>query len=369
MRPPISSSLLDLAPQRLPNHCTTRYKADDVCVALKDLAERDRLLLVTLYGQLTALLFAIADTASDDARKWHDVGLWIGKSKLDRIIDEVRELGVQSHEQNPSTKLSKAMHDLRGGALSALLGRLQLLDHLPRDSEQLKTLFVLARDHLKIMRSAVVDLDEVRHEADKRPKSHDIQLILDKWQDSVIGPKWEQRPVRMSIDCRYAGALTECCLESAAVDRIFYNVANNACRHVVGARIDMAIFPVPDPASECLRFVLSNRVGEEDVAYLESMGHEGAASRAVQGKGLDLPRLFEPAVSSTGSGYGLTVVADFVAGAFGLRDSRQALRERYVGAILEEGIFRVWFHWPAANNALPPKLDDYRQPDESLSEP
>ena len=72
--------------------------------------------------------------------------------------------------------------------------------------------------------------------------------------------------------------------------------------------------------------------------------------------------LFEPGASSKGSGFGLTVVADFVADAFGLRDRQEALRERYVGAVVDGRTFRVWFHWPMANSDLPPKLDDYHRP-------
>ena len=46
-----------------------------------------------------------------------------------------------------------------------------------------------------------------------------------------------------------------------------------------------------------------------------------------------------------------------------------ALHERYVGAILDGLTFRVWFHWPTAHEGLPPKLDDYHRPGQSLSEP
>ena len=158
-------------------------------------------------------------------------------------------------------------------------------------------------------------------------------------------------------------------MESAAVDRIFYNLANNACRHAVGERIEMAIFPVPESPGECLRFVLSNEVSEQDAAYLLSLIQSGGADSVDRGSGQSLFALFAPKVSSTGSGYGLTVVADFVAAAFGLRDSKEALRERYVGAVLDSRTFRVWFHWPMANNNLPQKLDDVHRPEQSLSEP
>ncbi len=62
-------------------------------------------------------------------------------------------------------------------------------------------------------------------------------------------------------------------------------------------------------------------------------------------------------------------MADFVAGAFGLRDRTEALHKRYVGAILDGQTFRVWFHWPTAHEGLPEKLDDYHQPQQSLTEP
>ena len=168
--------------------------------------------------------------------------------------------------------------------------------------------------------------------------------------------------------CRYEGALTECCLESAALDRIFYNLANNACRHAATDQLEMAIFPIPQPPGDCLRFVLSNEVGETDAASLHSLLRHGGADSVDRGSGASLFRLFEPAVSSTGSGFGLTVVAEFVAGAFGLRNRAEALRERYVGAVLESCTFRVWFHWPMASDEHPQKLDDFHRPEESLSE-
>ncbi len=358
-----------LAPLDLPNYRKARYVGDDLCVALDQLVERDQEITRDLYSVLTELLFAIVDPDTDDARKWRDVAGWAEDRRLNKIIDEVRELGVASHAESPGEELATAMHDVRGGAMSALLGRLQLLDRLPRDENQLKTLFVLTRDHLKIMRSAVVGLDDVRRDADRKHKSHDMRLMLDKWHDSVVGPKWRERPVRMTVDCRYEGALTECCLESAAIDRIFYNLANNACRHAVGGRIEMVVFPLPRSVDGVLRFVLSNEIGGEDAAFLRSRVATQGADSVDKGSSRSLLALFEAEVSSTGSGFGLTVVAQFVAGAFGLRNAREALRERYVGAILEEQTFRIWFHWPMANNAYPPKLDDFHQPDSSLSEP
>ena len=369
LRPPVAEPLLALAPLHLPSRRRVRFAGDDLCVSLERLAERDRSLIGKLYEALSKLLFAIADPTADDGKRWRGVLLWTQRHQMDAFIDQVRELGAATHTQDESEEVAKAMHDVRGGALSALLGRLQLLTRLPHDEEQLKTLFVLTRDHLKIMRNALVGLDEPRREADRTPKAHAMRLMMEKWHESVVGPKWNERPVRMNVDCRYDGALTECCLESAAIDRIFYNLANNACRHVAGDRLDMAIFPIPEPPGECLRFVLSNEVGEADAAYLRALERTDGADSADRGSGLSLLALFEPEVSSTGSGFGLTVVADFVASAFGLRHRGEALRERYLGAVLEGRTFRVWFHWPMASDNLPTKVDDFRHPESSLREP
>ncbi len=366
--PPPPKALLALAPLHLRNFREHRYLGENLHVALEQLALYDQTLARGLYASLSELLAIIVNKSAGDARKWEEVAGWTHRYHLDALIDELKHLGVASHLQGSSEALTKAMHDVRGGALSALLGRLQLLGHLRHDEKQLQTLFVLTRDHLKIMRSAVVGLDEPRRRADQEPKSHDVFLILEKWHESIIGPKWQERPVRMFMDCRYQGALTECCLESAAIDRIFYNLAGNACRHSAGERVEMVVFPIPEPPGECLRFVLSNQVSETDAAYLHTLLLSGADGEGPQ-RGGSLRVLFEPRVSTTGSGYGLTVVADFVAGAFGLKDRTEALHKRYVGAILDGHTFRVWFHWPVADSSLPPKLDDLHQPERSLSAP
>ena len=365
----VPAALLNLAPLRLPNHRQVRYVADDLCVRLEQLAGRDQTLLRDLYKKLSALLFTLADTGTDDAGKWEGVSRWIDRHNLDRLIDEVRELGLASQERDNSEMLSMTLHDVRGGALSSLLGRLQLFGYLRVLPEALNVLFVQTRDHLKIMRSAVVGLDEERRNADRTPKAHAMDLILSKWHGSTVGPNWRERSIRMEIDCHYEGPLTECCLESAAIDRIFYNLADNAARYAADDRLKMVVFPLPEPPGECLRFVLSNRVNAEDAGRLSSSPEAGGADSAHLGNGQSLFALFEPEELPGGSGLGLAVVADFVAGAFGLGDRHEALRQRYVGAILDGQTFRVWFHWPMGHEGLPQKLDDYHQPEQSLSEP
>ena len=340
-----------------------------MCVDLHQLAERDQTLILGFYQNLTRLLFDLANPSNDDAGKWRDVARWVQQHPLDPFIEEVRELGAASGVHGTDEALAKVIHDIRGGALSALLGRLELLERRPPNEGELNTLFVLVRDHLKIMRSALVGLDDPRRNADRKPQAHAMQLMVAKWHEATVGPKLEGRSIRLFMDCRFEGALTECCLESAAIDRIFYNLVNNACRHAATDRLDMTVFPIPDEAGSCLRFVLSNEVNDKDAAHLRLITEGSQTPGDNQGQGATLSPLFTPKVTTTGSGFGLTVVADFVAGAFGLRDRLQALRERYVGAVLEGHTFRIWFHWPVGNSALPPKADDYHDPQRSMSEP
>ena len=367
-RPPIPEGLLALAPLHLTNHRRTRYLGDDQCIASSALVERDRSLVRHIYEVLTELLLLISDQASNDARRWREVLRWAERHDPRLLVDEVRELGLASRAHHGDEAFAKSMHDVRGGALSALLGRLQLLDYLPHTPANLQALFVLARDHHKIMRSAVLGLDDDRREQDRLPRSHDARLILEKWHEAVVSPRRDGPAIRMFVDCRHQGALTECCLESAALDRIFYNLSANACRHGADHRLDMVIFPVPRAPGDCLRYVLSNAVKAEDAVALRGLQNAGGADGIGKGAGLNLEALFDPAVSSTGSGFGLTVVADFVTGAFGLRNRREALHERYVGAVLDGGVFRAWFHWPIASGNHPPKLDDYHRPRQSLSD-
>lgn len=357
--------LLALAPLNLANRQRTRYQGDNLHVPIGGLAGRDQELLRNMYEDFNELLARMVDTSTCDPQKWADVHDWVARKDVNRLIALVRELGHASHGADPSEALAKTMHDVCGGAVAALLGRLQLLDRLPQNEGQMRMLFALTRDHLKIMRNAITGLDDVRRNADRVPKSHSINLLLNKWHDSVVGPYPKAHPIHMAVDCRFDGAVTECCLESAAIDRIFYNLATNACRHAATERIEMVIFETPRAPGENLRFVMSNVVNVADAARLRTYAATGGNGQTDMAR---LDPLFAPRVSSTGSGFGLTVVADFVAGAFGLRDKAEAIEGGYVGARLDGEVFRVWFHWPIANDALPAKLDDYRQPQRSLSE-
>jgi len=59
-------------------------------------------------------------------------------------------------------------------------------------------------------------------------------------------------------------------------------------------------------------------------------------------------RLFAGGFTTGGSGLGMSICAQFVANAYGLQDTAQALDERYLGASRLDDCFVAWFHWPVA---------------------
>jgi signal transduction histidine kinase len=197
------------------------------------------------------------------------------------------------------------------------------------DAEAVRSLFFLTRDHLKIMRNALLELDDAKRAEDLEPKLHGIDFIVAKWKGAMLGT--EDRQIRLAVDSQFEGNISECCVEFGALDRILYNLMNNACRHTPADEIRLSILPLPQERD--LRFVLANPVRPEDESRLAAQ---------------DMAELFKPGVSSTGSGFGMTVAADFVANAYGLGSRDTAVRKAYLGAKMVEGEFTAWFHWPIA---------------------
>ena len=95
-------------------------------------------------------------------------------------LQVVRAFGPSSLAADESELMAKTVHDLRGGAMSALLGQLQLAELQTPDEPALRQLFFLTRDHLKIMRNALLGLDDPKREADLQTRMHSIDLIAEK---------------------------------------------------------------------------------------------------------------------------------------------------------------------------------------------
>lgn len=324
-----TDELFELAPIRLPNYRKRRYLGDDLCLPVTHFAASDQERIRALYELLEELFAVLERSREITPEQLIRVGEFVEQLDVRALIKRVQAFGGDSYAATPTELMAKTIHDLRGGGLTLLLNRLQFAQMGELNAEIVRSLFFLTRDHLKIMRNALLGLDDAKRQEDLLPKLHGIDFIVEKWKDAMLGA--EERQIRLEVDSHFDGNISECCVEFGALDRILYNLINNACRHTSADAIRLAILPLPK--DENLRFVLSNPVSATDQARLGER---------------ELSELFQPGVSSTGSGFGMTVAADFVANAYGLGSRDVAVKKAYLGAKLVDHQFAAWFHWPIA---------------------
>ena len=321
-----SADLLALAPTVLRNARVRRYHGDNLAISMTAFAASDQALIRTIYRFLQELF---ASLQGNDPERQRVFQSFLDRQNITQFIREVQKLGADSYGANPTSLLAQTIHDVRGGGLTPLLSQLELWALGVHSPGRCDSLYFLTRDHLKIMRNALLGLDDAKRNEDLEIKIHGTDFIVEKWDGTLL--EFGKREVRLEVDCPQPVAISECCVEFGALDRILYNLLNNACRHAAGGSIQLALFPVPDEHGPVLRFVLLNALADEDRAHLRSM---------------DLQTLFQSGVSTTGSGYGLHVAAEFVAHAFGLSSPEEAVAGRYLGVELLGEQFAIWFHWP-----------------------
>jgi signal transduction histidine kinase len=192
------------------------------------------------------------------------------------------------------------------------------------------------RDHRKIMRGALLELDDPRRERDRSLKRHDVQLLVEKWSGARVPVEGDGgvREVGVRLDQRFDGSVCESCIEFTALDRVLYNLINNALRHARGGGVHVVLSAVPEGEPTDLHVAVANRVAPADAA-------------ALRGRfGDDLGGLFAGGYSTTGSGLGMRICADMVGNAYGLDEPEDCVDGGYLGAVLEGDVFGAWFHWP-----------------------
>lgn len=321
-------TLYALAPAALPNLRLRRYLGDDLCLPITAFTAEDARLLRTIYDFLQRMVAALTPVENLPP-PLAPIEQLLREHSPDEITKTARVFGHASYAADPTPMLAKTIHDLRGGGLTPLLAQLHFAERVGLANTPLKLLFYLTRDHLKIMRNAVVGLDDTARERDLLLRLHDTGMIVQKWHGSRVQAK--NGELRLEVSCRQHTAISQCCVEFGALDRVLYNLINNACRHATGEAVRLFLFPIPNAEGACLRFILLNEVAPADLAYLG---------------GRELSTLFDEGNSTTGSGYGLAIATQFVSHAFGLPNEATAIAEGYVGARLLGNCFAVWFHWP-----------------------
>lgn len=330
----------------LPMLRSQRYRGTGQECRLDHLGSRDRETIRLLYDHLRGIYETWrADPTAPD---WEAVARRTLALVDSALLSRVGALGRESADE----ELQRVVHDLRGGAATAVLAEAELLEPGLRraldagevEGEALEPVVLLARDQAKIMRNALVDLDPEERARDTVEKPHAIDDLIGRWRDVRYHTLDGHIRVRATRDA--PGILSSCCLEFGAVDRIAYNLINNAARHSADGEVALQARLL---AGSDFRIAVTNRVTEdhggwlaaglaEDPTFLFRWGatRSGGGVRLAPGGG-----------SPEGTGLGLGIVAEFVAAAFGVPTVREALTGGYLGSTRMDDRLAVWFHWPA----------------------
>lgn len=329
------AQLLALAPLELPSYRAVRYQADDVCVALDTFIVNDQDALRQVYacmGELLDLTRSLLPTLASYTEALNTIRDFARRRNWRDIIALVRLLGTSSDTWQPTEAVRKVLHDIKGGCFVTVSLILQLIDLGLAQEDDVQRLFFAIRDYRKIMRSSVRDLDPPGYEQDRIYKTHSARLLVEKWQKALY--RMPTSFTTIELDCRFTGDICERCLEFAALDRILYNLVNNAAKNTQDGTIYITMLPLPEDQPVNVRFVISNQIMDE---------HQ----RVLRGRyGGRLENLFLGGFTTGGTGLGMYICGDLVAKAYGLSTVEQGVADGYIGATCIDNYFVNWFHWP-----------------------
>lgn len=313
--------LIGLGPTNLVMKRKERYHGDGSSVLLSSLAQVEKERALLIYSAIKKI--GSYANLLDDANL-EQVSRLVGSFAVEPLRSAALSFGRDSDWNDPV--LARVLHDVRGGALNCLVG----FSSLELTYDDLGSCAMLARDHAKMMRNAFPDIDPALRESDERAHIHSLESHIQKWNDRLfpVGDK----QTRLTVENHFPGYFSDRCLETSAVDRVVYNLANNAARFSASGRMTLTTFLV---APAVVRWVMQNPVSTQQREWLE------------EAVGDDPGRLFLGGMTRGGNGLGMLSCARFTADAFGLNSPEQAVEEGYVGARLLGDLFCCWFHWPS----------------------
>jgi signal transduction histidine kinase len=333
-RPLSIDQLYGLAPRTLPFHRSLRYTGDGMSVRLADFSPSDQALIERLYAIIGEILVVLREHRDHPDIAVPQLKEFCREAGWHQFATEIRQLGEEISAADENQRLRQVVHDLRGGGFLALSVYLQLIELELFQPLDLQRMFFLARDQLKIMRNGVDGIDPLGEDRDRGLSLHDVDLLVEKWADSAH--RLQGRVAKISVESQFVGAIAERCLEFSALDRVIYNLMNNAALNSADERVYMAIVPLEISDPENLRFVIVNKVSPIQRATLEQRWADGPG------------QLFQGGFTTGGNGLGMRICADFICNAYGLTSVDQGLSEGHFGAITIADNFAVWFHWPIA---------------------
>ena len=310
---------MQLAPPALAKCRADRYRADEQAVELSAFATEDAAVITSLYALLSELA-GVVDGAHDLADPAPLLAL-VARHNVPELVHRLRHVGAND------LHLAEALHDIRGGAMTALFLQLSRLGRVPYSAEMARALGIYTRDHMKMMRNVVKDLDVAARARDLAEVPHSIGDLAQALRE-LTGTVGGESAV-VDVVCTAEGVVAESCVECAAIDRVAYNLMNNAVRYADRPAIAAWLLTLESD----LRVVVANSISSAQRAVLVDLLEKEPAA------------LFG-SYSTSGSGYGLRIVSELVGRAYGVASTETLTKNGYIGAKLVEDSFVSWFHWP-----------------------
>ena len=308
-----------------------RYAGTGLSWSIDNLSKIDRTVIIAFYRAVGRLM-DLSEWASDDpiAQK-EAVTKWAEDENWAQCWRGVASLGPETYVLLKSDhRLRQVIHDLRGGPLTSLVMVVSMLTN--NIDTDISYIWLLARDVRKITRNCFPDLDREAYVADLGHKAHSIRLLAEKW--SLV-----QRGAGVDVYSEFGGNIANSCIEFSALDRVLYNLMNNALRESAADA----------PPVQLYMFTEAKQADATDVRfYIRNSIEASKFDELSQRFGENLSELFLTSYSTTGSGIGMQIVGDFVGQAYGV-STRRALEQRILGAMISPQYFDVWFHWPAVD--------------------
>jgi signal transduction histidine kinase len=249
-----------------------------------------------------------------------------------RLIAAVRRLGRAM--ANPSPHVQDACHDIRGGALTALVSLLDTSDFTLWTRDDLGLIARLARDQALIMCDLIADLDPAPTMHDQPQSGIPAVSLYERWHNAAY--RIGERDIHVRVDCRYDGAIACCRCEPALLERVIYNLINNAAHYSADGGIEITIEQPVNQAS-CARITIANRLTAEQQAILRQAFPNGPEA------------LFNGGFTTEGNGLGMHIAARILADIHGFANIHECLAARRIGVALQHGQFICWFDWPLAD--------------------
>lgn len=329
-----SEEIRDLTTRPIISYRTSRYQGGEFNVRLdRDLGDEEVELVTEFYNELKRLLELSRpkpESLVHEASRAAALESFFENTRLIRLASELEQVAVGA-ERTADRQLVQILRELTGGAFHGIYAIVQLTRARETPVEGFSSLYYLTRDHLKIMRTLIPDLDPVARAKDEQTQTHSIELMTEKWDGARF--RADNRVIEVRFDSSFSGNVAERCVEFAEVDRLIYQLMQNAVQHGMGEMLQCQVDTCDGGAN--LRWVLTNPISPESRLRLLELIADGHS-------------LFDAGTSLNGKGWGLNVVAQSVSNAYGLAGNAFGEEVGYYGVRIGKEHFVIWFHWPVA---------------------